>query len=97
MRSKKKNDLAFSLCLTPPTSSVSFFHCSSYKYAEMKYTLLLVVNDVLWYSLHLWIVLCLLCMMYYYDISIYDKSKKKKRYPRLQNYAVFLLYGIHVK
>lgn len=44
----------------------------------MKYTLLLVVNDVLWYSLHLWIVLCLLCMMYYYDISIYDKSKKKK-------------------
>ena len=62
----------------------------------MKYTLLLVVNDVLWYSLHLWIVLCLLCMMYYYDISIYDKSKKK-RYQRLQNYAVFFLYGIHVK
>ena len=62
----------------------------------MKYTPLLVVNDVLWYSLHLWIVLCLLCMMYYYDISIYDKSKKK-RYQRLQNYAVFLLYGIHVK
>lgn len=57
-------------------SSVSFFHCSSYKYADMKYTLLLVVNDVLWYSLHLWIVLCLLCMMYYDDISIYDKAKK---------------------
>lgn len=52
----------------PPRLFPSFFlfHCSSYKYAEMKYTLLLVVNDVLWYSLSLWIVLCLLCMMYSY-------------------------------
>lgn len=53
---------------SPPREPLflSLFHCSSYKYAEMKYTLLLVVNDVLWYSLRLWIVLCLLCMMYSY-------------------------------
>lgn len=40
---------------SPPTSvSFSLFHCRSYKYAQMKYTMLLVVNDVLWYSLRLW-------------------------------------------
>lgn len=57
----------------------------------MKYTLLLVVNDVLWYSLHLWIVLCLLCMMYYYDISIYDKSKKKKRISKTPELCCILI------
>lgn len=39
--------------LSSTTVSFFFFHYSSYKYAEMKYTLLLVVNDVLWYSMPL--------------------------------------------
>lgn len=46
--------LAFSLPPSPSSNLcyfLSLLHCSSYKYAEMKYTLLLVVNDVLWYSL----------------------------------------------
>lgn len=54
---------------------ILFLYYSSYKYAEMKYTLLLVVNDVLWSSLCLWIVLCLLCMVY--QISIYDEKMSK--------------------
>lgn len=61
--------------ISSTTVSFFFFHYSSYKYAEMKYTLLLVVNDVLWSSLCLWIVLCLLCMVY--QISIYDEKMSK--------------------
>lgn len=65
--SNRKNKKRAGFLSLPHTSSVSFFHCSSYKYAEMKYTLLLVVNDVLWYSRHLWIVLCLIV----YDVLLY--------------------------